>query len=112
MLEQARSWLRENRTRLMILFAIALLIGGGIDFYGTHSETATACVPVAERELIRKVTLDGIDQGLKNHVTKLFEVWMKDGGGQPRRAMDGMNVGISAHVRARANALSWNPPLC
>jgi hypothetical protein len=37
---------------------------------------------------------------------------MKDEHMQPKRAIDGMEVGISAHVRARSNALSWNPPHC
>ncbi|MET0710193.1 MAG: hypothetical protein ABWY82_25625 [Tardiphaga sp.] len=98
-----------------ILFAVMLLVAGADFLQITHSETrpeTTACVPLGERERIRDVTLEGIDQGLKNHVTKLFDVWMKDDSNQPKRAIDGMSIGISAHVRARANAISWNPPPC
>ena len=109
-----KGWFRKNRISLAIPFIIALLIGGGIDlFQATHSETAPLrCVSIEERERIRTVVIDGIDQALKTHVIKLFDVWMKDTSNQPQRAIEGMEAGISAHVRARTNALNWNPPAC
>jgi hypothetical protein len=95
------------------VFIVMLLIVG-IDFLRvTHSQTPPAqCVSVEERERIRTAVIEGIDEALKAHVVKLFDVWMKDTSNQPARAVEGMEVGISAHVRARTNALNWNPPPC
>ncbi len=94
------------------VFIVILLIVG-IDLLRiTHSETPVRCVSVEERERIRTVVISGIDDALKGHVMKLFDVWMKDEREQPKRAIEGMDVGISAHVRARTNALNWNPPPC
>jgi hypothetical protein len=91
---------------------VLLMVGVGF-FVETHSEDTTiACVPVAERERIRVVVLEGIDEALKQHVMKLFDIWMKDTSKQPERAIEGMSIGISAHVRARANATRWDPPPC
>jgi hypothetical protein len=94
------------------LVALALLVGIGLYGVRSEDERMTICVPVAERERIREVVLAGIDRALRDHVVKLFDIWMKDDHMQPKRAIEGMSVGISAHVRARANALSWNPPPC
>jgi len=100
------------KTRVLALFVIAALFAAAA-FHNSYSEDTTiVCVPVAERERIREVVLDGIDQALKNHVLKLFDIWMKDESNQPKRAIEGMAIGISAHVRARANAQNWNPPPC
>jgi hypothetical protein len=63
-------------------------------------------------EHIRAVTLQAIDDALKNHVEHLFAIWMKDEHEQPKRAITGMSVGISAHIRARNNAINWKPPHC
>lgn len=96
---------------LAALTVLALWLAGDV---GSRSEDIPpiVCVPVAERERIREVVLEGIDQGLKQHVLKLFDIWMKDDSNQPKRAIEGMAIGISAHVRARANAQNWNPPPC
>lgn len=94
------------------IFVVILLIVGADFLQTTHSDTAIVCVPVAERERIRVVVLEGIDQGLKQHVMKLFDIWMKDTSNQPKRAVEGMSIGISAHVRARANAMKWDPLPC
>jgi hypothetical protein len=77
-----------------------------------RSQVAEHCVDGEERERIRELSLEGIDLALKNHVAKLFDIWMKDDREQPRRAVTGMQAGISAHLRARANALKWDPPRC
>jgi len=99
----------RNAIIILFLLLLAVLVGG----QQQHSdERMTICVPTAERERIREVVLAGIDRALRDHVVKLFDIWMKDEHMQPKRAIDGMEVGISAHVRARSNALSWNPPHC
>ena len=70
------------------------------------------CVEEKAREEVRNLALEGIDAGFKNHVELLFEVWVKDPNEQPRRAKVGMQANISAYLRARADALKWNPPSC
>lgn len=65
-----------------------------------------------ERERIRQHTYEGIDEGFKKHVSLLFDVWVKDATHQPRRAKTGIQNGISAYVRAKADAAAWAPPLC
>jgi len=106
-----RKWLRENQT-LFYFVAAALLLAISIGFSGAQSDTTTSCVSVEERERIRTVVIEGIDTALKKHVIKLYDIWMKDPSSQPARAIEGMEAGISAHVRARTNALNWNPPTC
>jgi hypothetical protein len=95
------------------VFIVVLLFVGMDVLEVTHSQTPPVrCVSVEERERIRTVVIEGIDMALKQHVQKLFDIWMKDTSSQPERAIEGMEVGISAHVRARTNALNWNPPPC
>lgn len=70
------------------------------------------CVDSAERETIRNTVLRGIDNALEKHVINIFDIWMKDPHSQPKRAIAGMEAGISAHIRARRNALKWDPVRC
>jgi hypothetical protein len=95
------------------LFAAMLMVAGADFLQITHSQTPPVqCVSVEERERIRTTVIEGIDEALRAHVVKLFDVWMKDTSNQPARAIEGMEAGISAHIRARTNALNWNPPPC
>lgn len=71
------------------------------------------CADERTREQVRAVILEGIDLALRNQVVKVFDVWMRDTREDPpRKALIGMNIATNAYVRARANALAWNPPLC
>jgi hypothetical protein len=70
------------------------------------------CMDPTEREHLRSLTLHGIDDGFHDQIKHLFETWMKDTSDQPKRAMVGTNNAVNAHVRARANALAWDPPVC
>ena len=70
------------------------------------------CVDAEEREHIRKLTLDSIDEALKIYVRHLFDIWMVDTHEQPRRATVGFHLAVAAHMRSRANALKWDPPVC
>lgn len=73
---------------------------------------AEPCIPLRDREHIRALTLQAIDQALMGHVAKLFDVWLKDFSPEPKRATAGMANGINAYKRARNNALQWDPPIC
>jgi len=71
------------------------------------------CFDPTERERVRELALEGIDTGLKQAMTHLFDVWQKDPNtDQPRRAQVGTTNAINAHNRARNHALAWDPPSC
>lgn len=70
------------------------------------------CMNEMTREKVRTIALAAVDQALKNQVTHLWEVWMKDPKGQPKRAQDGMRIAINAYVRSYGDAQAWLPPIC
>jgi hypothetical protein len=70
------------------------------------------CVDPAMRETIRTIMADALDEALKAHVERMFEVWMKDDRGQPERAKTGVQNGISAYVKASKAVAEWAPPTC
>lgn len=79
------------------------------------ANTTTAdpiCIDAKLKAHILELTLTAIDSALVAHVSKLFDVWLKDYSPEPQRAMAGMANGIQAYLRARANALKWNPEVC
>lgn len=71
------------------------------------------CVNPTERERVRQLVFDGIDQGLKESMAHLFDIWQRDPDNQqPKRAQVGTTNAVNAHNRARKLAFSWNPPEC
>jgi hypothetical protein len=70
------------------------------------------CMDDEQRERVRGIILEGIEEALKNQVKHVFEMWMRDSEEQPKRAITGMHIGINAYVRSRASALKWSPPKC
>lgn len=70
------------------------------------------CMDAAMREQVRGLMLDGLDQALKNHVGRLFDVWVKDRADEPRRAIAGTQAAVNGYVRSRAAAMRWTPPAC
>jgi hypothetical protein len=91
------------------LLIVVLLLGSVVE---ARAQVSLACKDSQTQEQVRKVVLEGIDQGLRNQTVRVFDIWMKDASEQPKRALTGMDAAISAYVRARANALKWSPPLC
>jgi hypothetical protein len=78
-----------------------------------ESKVPFDCVDPTERERVRDIALKGIDDGLQQAMSHLFEVWQKDPNTeQPRRAQVGTTNAINAHNRARKLALAWDPPSC
>jgi len=71
------------------------------------------CVDPTERERVRDLVLQGVDDGLRQAMRHLFDVWQKDPNTeQPRRAQVGTTNAVNAHNRARKLALAWDPPSC
>jgi hypothetical protein len=104
---------RNPLSRQPVLLSVAVIFIGLVTV-AVRSETTNQepCMDAESRERVRGLVLDAIDEGLKNQVVKVFDVWMKDSSDQPKRAIVGMHSGISAYVRSRADALKWAPPLC
>jgi hypothetical protein len=73
---------------------------------------AAYCLDDKTRDELRQLTLESIDISYKAHVSKLFEVWVRDPAEQPKRAKVGLQSGITAYLRARSDALKWEPPSC
>jgi hypothetical protein len=86
-----------------------LLIGAVAREPGT---VAPICIDSEMREKVRGLLLAGLEQALKDHTAQTFDTWMQDKNEQPKRAILGMQMAISAFVRSRAAAQNWNPPAC
>lgn len=98
---------RKAAVGVLLIAAVVLPLAAG-----ARSEVREPCMDEKMREKVRAIMLDGIDLALKDHTKHIYEVWMKDAADQPRRAATGMNMGVSAYVRARTTALAWSPPPC
>jgi ABC-type dipeptide/oligopeptide/nickel transport system permease component len=93
---------------VILLFILNRLVGDE----AAGQVTQQQCVGAEERERIREILTEGIDNGLRDQVAHLFEVWMKDYTDKNSRAANGARNAINAHINARIHALAWNPPLC
>jgi hypothetical protein len=78
----------------------------------TQAQVTIACVDPEERVRVREIVVEGLDGALKDRVFHLFEQWVIDQHEQPKRATVGLTNAINAHIRARKDALRWNPPPC
>jgi hypothetical protein len=97
---------------ILITLLMILLFSGAESGRLASAKVEVGCMDPTERERVRDIALRGIDKGLEEQVMRLFEVWMKDPGDQPRRAMVGTNNAVNAHIRARKQATEWDPPIC
>jgi hypothetical protein len=107
-----------NQERFIGIFVMIGTIAGTLLLlalfeHEAASKVAYDCVDPTERERIRDIALKGIDDGLQNAMTHLFDVWVKDPDReQPARAQVGTTNAINAHNRARKYAVAWSPPTC
>jgi hypothetical protein len=71
------------------------------------------CVTDQQQEdHMHKMMSDSLDQAFKEHIGRLFEIWIKDPAEQPTRAVNGASLGVNAYVRAQRNLANWHPPRC
>jgi hypothetical protein len=95
-----------------VIFASAVVISA-TRFQLAAETTTPPCIDPENRERVRAIMLEALDEALKEHTKRLFDVWQKDpNSNQPRRAINGMQATIRAHVNSRTAALNWNPPSC
>jgi hypothetical protein len=76
------------------------------------SKVAYDCVDPTERERVREITLNGIDDGLRRASALIYDIWRLELTPEPVRAQIGITHAINAHRRARKYALAWAPPTC
>jgi hypothetical protein len=74
--------------------------------------TQVFCTDEVTREKIRSIMLDALDEALKQHIMRTFDVWMRDERGQPERAKTGVINGINAYMKAAKSVIAWAPPDC
>ena len=108
--------MQSRNTVVIVVFSranmLVLLSYAGYDRWSAMSQVNVCVVDETEREIIREIVLKGIQGALEDQVKHLFEIWMKDHSEQPKRAIVGTNNAVHAFVRARANTLKWDPPMC
>ena len=96
---------------VMLILAFIGYISGRWD--EAQAKVSYDCIDPTERERVRDLVLQGIDDGLKQAMVHLYEVWQKDPAtAQPARAQVGTTNAINAHNRGRKLALAWQPPSC
>jgi hypothetical protein len=96
----------------VVILLMATFLTWAIDGYIAEAQPVYPCMSADEREHIRGISLQAIDNALSDHVMHLFDVWMADPTLQPKRAQTGMSFAIDAHIRATRDAQAWNPPTC
>jgi hypothetical protein len=71
------------------------------------------CVADQQQEdHMHKMMSDSLDHAFEEHISHLFEIWIKDPAEQPARAVNGASLGVNAYVRAQRNLANWHPPRC
>lgn len=70
------------------------------------------CIDGAELARLKELTVRAIDEAYSEQIGHLYQTWMKDPQGQPRRAQAGASQAIAAWLDARKGASSFIPPQC
>lgn len=100
----------------LVAISIPLVIGGMSMLQAQAPQHPSVkpetCMAEEIQEEIRAIMLKAVDDALRQHTIHVFDVWLKDPGDQPKRAIEGMRIGISAYLRTRAAIDRWDPPNC
>lgn len=67
------------------------------------------CLDDTERERLRTLMIEALDEGFKDQISHLYESWMKDATQQPARAAVGARNAINAYAHARRSVREWDP---
>jgi len=102
----------KTSVSLFVLAVGLLALGVYRAVTAVDAQPAVQCFLVQERDRLIQLAHEGVDDAFKEHVKGLFAVWVRDPAEQPKRAMTGMSIGLSAYHRARANIRAWEPPIC
>jgi len=97
---------------LMILAFGLLAFGVYRAITAAHSQPVVQCWLPQEKDTLINLAHQGIDEAYKEKVKSLYEIWVRDPADQPKRAVSGMAINLSAYHRARANIRAWDPVIC
>ena len=81
---------------LVLAIVLAWAIAGREQASGQVEPLPTSIYDARLDEIDRKA----LDDAYEQHVEKLFETWMRDGTGQPGRALVGIRNGRKAYIEA------------
>lgn len=99
--------------RLIMMLSLCVLV---FSIYraatAAHSQPVVQCFLVQEKDRLIVLAHEAIDEAYKDQVKGLFGIWVRDPADQPKRAMSGMAINLSAYHRARANIRQWEPVIC
>jgi len=109
--------------RAAIAIIIAVLIAIGLLLFLPDAESPEyvvqaegtrpeMCGNEETQEKVRSITIDALDDALKEQITHLFLTWLKDDARQPERARTGIRQAIRAYLHAQNQAQEWKLPLC
>lgn len=70
------------------------------------------CGDEATEQKIRDILHDALDDALKEHIKRTFEVWMKDDTQQPERAARGIRGGVNAYIQSQKALTKWKLLRC
>lgn len=90
----------------------SLALARAVGIHDPEPPPPAFCINDTDRNRVRTLTLEAIDEGLKIYVARLFDNWVKDEFKQPHRALVGFYNAAGAYERARVGVLNWNPPNC
>jgi len=96
----------------LLVLAVGLLAFGVYRAVTAHGQVAVQCFWPQEKDRLIQLAHEAVDEAYKDQVKGLFGVWVRDPAEQPKRAVSGMQINLSAYHRARANIRQWEPVIC
>lgn len=106
-----------QRFLLTLVIVIALLFAlAAFGYFSGRWQDADAqprhCMTLEARERIRELTLQGLDDAMRQRSEHLFETWMADDRDQPKRAQNGIQKAAHAYALSLRLVAQWDPPIC
>lgn len=94
-----------------------LLVIGFVGYYSSRAASykpgvIIECMNSEDRERVKSLTNQALNEAYKNQVEHLFMIWMRDSHDQPQRAQAGVSQAIVAWLGAHKGMNSFQPPEC
>jgi len=102
--------MRKALAAISAALALAALLSA--NFLFAQQPPPEQCLTEDERERVRAIMIEALDDALHAQIKTLFGVWMKDEHGQPNRAAVGTRQAVYAYQQARKSAVNWKPLEC
>jgi hypothetical protein len=93
--------------------ALALAVGVAATFGGPAlGQEPDVCVSEADRDHLRKMTTQALEEAFRQQVIHLFLVWVQDYTMLPEFGLAGFDNARDAYLTAVRIAKAYDPPLC